>query len=84
MAGAYVMVLGMDIAGTSFSDLEDCGHVVRFMQSIDYAGMSPDDELASGATEYVLAAPQGNYVLCTPAIRKAIWASKASAPAAMS
>ena len=63
MAGAYVMVLGMDIAGSSASDLEDCGHVVRFMQSVDYAGMSPHDELASGATEYVLAAPQGNYVL---------------------
>ena len=58
------MMLGMDIAGTPSSDLEDCGRVVRFMQSIDYAGMSPHDELATGGTQYVLASPEGNYELC--------------------
>lgn len=63
MAGAYVMVLGMDIAQTPLGDLEDCGRVVRFMQSIDYADMSPRDELAAGSTQYVLSSPKGNCVL---------------------
>lgn len=63
LAGANVMVLGMDIAGTPPGDLADCGRVVRFMESVDPAGLAPHDELATGATEYVLAAPPGRYVL---------------------
>jgi len=32
MGGAYVMILEMDIANTSKSDLEDCGRLVRFFE----------------------------------------------------
>jgi len=57
MAGAYVMVLRMDIATTSKSDLEDCGRLVRFFESTNFHEMSPHDELAYGGTKYVLALP---------------------------
>jgi len=57
LAGAYVMVLGMDIAGTPSADLEACGHLVRFMEGVPLADLAPRDELARGDTEYVLAAP---------------------------
>ncbi len=57
MAGAYSMVLGMDIAGTDPADLAACGVLVRFMETIDPRGMAPHDELAAGSAEYVLADP---------------------------
>ncbi len=62
MGGAYVMVLGMDIATTPVSDLEDCGRLVRFMESTDLCEMAPHDELAFGGTEYVLADPPRSYI----------------------
>ena len=65
MGGAYVMILGMDIASTPISDLEDCGNLVRFMESTDFSEMSPHDELKLGATEYVLAKPGYSYIAYT-------------------
>lgn len=62
MGGASVMVLGMDIASTAASDLKDCGNVVRFFQEVDREGLEPHDELACGATTYVLADPGKRYV----------------------
>jgi len=62
MAGAYVMVLGMDIEHTDRNDLEDCGRVVRFMEAVDLCGMAPHDELAAGDTQYVLARPGAVYI----------------------
>jgi hypothetical protein len=62
MGGAYVMILGMDIAGTEVSDLEDCGRLVRFFESTDFYQMAPHDELAFGGTEYVLARPGDSYI----------------------
>lgn len=56
-AGAHVMVLGMDIAGTDTRDLEDCGRVVSLMEEAGFADMAPHDELALGGTEWVLAVP---------------------------
>ncbi len=69
MGGASVMVLRMDIAGTSESDLRDCGRVVRFFERVDLYGMEPHDELAYGATRYVLARPGERYVAYTPNVR---------------
>jgi len=63
MAGAYVMVLKMDIASTPPGDLRDCGRLVRFFESTDFRSMSPHDELAGGDTEYVLADPPRSYIL---------------------
>ncbi len=57
MAGAYVMVLGMDIRGTPTADLEACGHLARFMEAAPLSELAPHDELACGDSEYVLAAP---------------------------
>lgn len=65
LGGAYVMVLGMDIAGTALSDLEDCGRLVRFMESTNFHQMLPHDELASGGTEYALAKPGHSYIAYT-------------------
>ena len=57
MAGAYVMVLGMDVASTPAADLEACGHLARFMERTPLGSLAPHDELARGDTEYVIAAP---------------------------
>lgn len=62
MAGAYVMILEMDIATTAKSDLEDCGRLVRFFESTDFQQFSPHDELGFGGTKYVLARPGGSYI----------------------
>jgi len=62
LGGAYVMILGMDIASTAVSDLEDCGRLVRFMESTPFDRMEPHDELAMGATDWVLANPGDAYI----------------------
>jgi len=62
MAGAYVMVLGMDIASTPMEDLLACGAMVRFFEATDFAEMAPHDELAAAATKYVLARPGRSYI----------------------
>ena len=62
MGGAQVMILGMDIAGTSAADLDDCGRLVRFFEATNFSEMAPHDELAGGGTEYVLARPGDSYI----------------------
>jgi len=62
MAGAHVMVLGMDIAGTAPADLKDCGYLLQFFSIVQLPGMEPHDELAYGQTQYVLARPGQRYV----------------------
>jgi len=66
MGGAYVMILGMDIAATAESDLRDCGRLVRFFESTNFNEMSPHDELRYGGTKYVLALPGTTYIAYTP------------------
>jgi len=66
MAGAYVMILGMDIANTATSDLRDCGRLVRFFESTDFPSLSPHDELAAGSVRYVLARPGRSYIAYSP------------------
>ncbi|MHB1456737.1 MAG: apiosidase-like domain-containing protein [Armatimonadota bacterium] len=70
MAGSYAMVLGMDIAGTSLSDLDDCGKLVRFMESTAFNEMSPHDELAYGGTDYVLASSDDSFILYSASVEK--------------
>jgi len=62
MGGAYVMILGMDIASTAISDLEDCGRLVHFFESTNFNKMAPHDELKYGGTQYVLALPGDSYI----------------------
>lgn len=62
MGGGYGMVLGMDIASTPVSDLENCGRLVRFMEATRFNETSPHDELAGGDTDYVLARPGEVYI----------------------
>jgi hypothetical protein len=62
LGGAYVMVYEMDIASTAVSDLEDCGRLRSFMESTQFAGTQPHDELALGDATYVLAAPGDRYI----------------------
>jgi hypothetical protein len=62
MAGAYVMILQMDIANTAKSDLEDCGRLVKFFESTNFDQMSPHDELQFADTQYVLALPSDSYI----------------------
>lgn len=62
MAGAYVMVLDMDVEHTDDRDLQACGHLARFMEDMPPAQLAPHDELAVGDTEYVLAAPGRTWI----------------------
>jgi CubicO group peptidase (beta-lactamase class C family) len=66
MGGAYVMILGMDIAATAKGDLEDCGRLVRFFESTNFDEMSPRDELAFAWTKYVLGQPGDGYIAYSP------------------
>ncbi len=66
MGGAYVMILGMDIATIAGSDLEDCGRLVRFLESTNFNEMSPHDELGFAGTKYVLARPGFSYIAYAP------------------
>lgn len=63
MGGAYAMVLDTDIANTPESDLRDCGRLVKFFESTNLSGTAPHDEMAYGATEYVLAKPGQSYLI---------------------
>ncbi len=65
MGGAYVMILGMDIATTSKSDLQDCGRL-GFFEFTNFNEMSPHDELRYGGTKYVLAQPGSSYIAYAP------------------
>jgi hypothetical protein len=69
MGGAYVMILGMDIASTAESDLMDCGQLVRFFESTNFYEMAPHDELKYGDTKYVLAKPSVSYIAYAPELR---------------
>jgi hypothetical protein len=73
MAGALVMVLGMDIASTPACpplgrggeggcDLRDCGRLVEFFESTNFQEMAPRDDLACGGAQYVLALPGDSYI----------------------
>lgn len=62
MAGAYVMVLRMDVAKTHPNDLRDCGRLVSFFESTDFHKMAPHDELALADAQYVLASPGKSYI----------------------
>jgi CubicO group peptidase (beta-lactamase class C family) len=72
MAGAYVMILGMDIASTAKSDLQDCGRLVRFFESIDFHQLSPHDELAFAGAQYVLAHPGRSYIAYASQLQREI------------
>lgn len=63
MGGAYVMVLGMDISGTTFGDLESCGRLREFFEQTNFNEMAPHDELKFGETKYVLASSDTSYIL---------------------
>ncbi len=65
MGGAYVMLLEMDIASTSKSDMLDCGRLVSFFESTDFYRMAPHDALRFADTEYVLALPGESYIAYT-------------------
>jgi hypothetical protein len=69
MGGAYMMILGMDIATTVKSDLEDCGRLARFFESTNFNEMSPHDELRFAGTKYVLARPGKSYIAYAPRLR---------------
>ncbi|MBW2699235.1 MAG: serine hydrolase, partial [Deltaproteobacteria bacterium] len=62
MGGTYVMVLGMDIAGTASSDLGGMRILQEFFESTDFSTMAPHDELAHGGTRWVLAEPGRSYI----------------------
>ncbi len=62
MGGAHAMVLNMDIASTPPADLKACRIQQQFLESTDFHTMAPHDELARGATRYVLADPGRSYI----------------------
>ena len=63
MGGAYIMMIGTWTSGTPSPEmLEDCGRLVSFLESTNFNEMAPHDELAFGASEYVLASGGGDYI----------------------
>ncbi len=62
MAGSYVMVYSMDIAGTPEAILQDCRRLQQFFESTPINYMSPHDELKLDGTQYVLALPGHSYI----------------------
>ncbi len=62
LGGSYVMGLGMDIASTPISDLNDLGRLRNFMEATDFHTMEPRDDLANGGAEWVLANPAVSYI----------------------
>ncbi len=63
MAGAYVMVLGMEIDNTPEKWLHDCRILQTFFESTNFNQMHPNDSLAFSETNYVLAAEDYDYIL---------------------
>lgn len=74
MGGAYVMPIAWDIVTTPVddSDLEDCKNLIDFMQFVDLSLMAPDDRLASGSTQFVLAKPGERYIVYSAVARGAL------------
>jgi len=62
MGGAYVMAKDWDIDNTPLATLQECGHLVTFMEATRFYEMAPHDELAHGGTDYVLADPGTSYI----------------------
>jgi len=67
MAGAYVMVLGIDGASTPVEWLADLRRLQRFFEQTDFFRMEPSDALRTGDTEFVLAAQGSSYILYSAA-----------------
>lgn len=66
MGGAYVMAIRWTFESEdapSVSDLETCGHLVRFFESTNVNEMAPHDELKHAGTEYLLALPGQSYIV---------------------
>ncbi len=62
MAGAYVMVYYMDIAGTPDAILQDFRRLYQFFESTHINYLVPHDELKHAGTQYVLALPGHSYI----------------------
>jgi hypothetical protein len=63
MAGAYAMVLGMNIDDTPDTWLQDCRTLQSFFESTTFNRMHPDDSLACQETEYVLSNAPFDHIL---------------------
>jgi len=72
IAGASVMVLGMDIASTTPADLRACRFQQRFFEATDFNRMTPHDELACADTKWVLASEQESYIAYSPDLDTAL------------
>lgn len=65
MAGAYSLVLGIDIAGTPVAWLGDLRRIQNFFENTGFNRMTPAQHLLYGDTRYVLADPGFDYILYT-------------------
>lgn len=63
---AEVLELGMDIAGTSISDLRDCGRQVRFMESTGLGSLSPRPDRAAAGSWVLSDAPGTERIVFVP------------------
>lgn len=72
MAGAYVMVIGMDIENTDPVALRDCGVLRECFESVPLSRMSPQPSLPAYQTRYVLAEPGETYLLYSPEAGEAL------------
>ena len=65
LGGAYVMHIDWDIANTPVARLNECGYLRTLMEMADLTSMAPNNALASGSTNYVMADPGRAYIAHT-------------------
>lgn len=62
MAGAMPMMLGMDVASTPITALQQCRFLSEFFEDTDYYRMHPAREMGSGSIEAVLHNPFQSFI----------------------
>ncbi len=63
MGGCTVMVHDIDPGAAPVEALEDCGRIVSFFEATPFHLMSPRDDLARGATDWVFGDPAVGYLV---------------------
>jgi hypothetical protein len=66
MGGGYILIAHINPFERPTSLFQDCGRLVRFMESINLSEMAPHDEVVTSGTGYCLANLGSEYVIYLP------------------
>ncbi len=76
MTGAGILVLGMDIAHTPATWLNDCRTLQHFFVNTRVNSMAPADSLAGKPGEYVMTGPGGSFIIYSAHARQKLGIGK--------